>query len=1153
MFLDTTSIPPTTASFLQPQPVQNLALRAIASPEMPQGSEIEAIEGNSEFYSQSFTVNTKDRAASGFSQSKLKPTKRGNPCPICSDITGKCREGESLHLCMETLDGHATPSGFKFVGQSKDGMWGLFIEDNGHQQSEREREQWQREQAAKQREQALEAERRNAASMPAIERDRHYRTLLGQLTLNATDRADLTRRGLSDQQIEAGGYKSVEQWQRLSSPLPNTLPGVSLDGRSLNTQAGYLTPIFDKDGLIVGCQVRARGGSKGDRYRWLTSHTKHRPNGAQPNLPNGELPFMVARPVDDVTRPGIGITEGIIKPFIAAQTLNQVVIGAVGRLFASSPETLKTTLEQLAAELGTKQIDFYPDAGSPLDPHTLRQYRAAWKLMQQWGYQVRIAWWGQADKSHPDIDELRDLGEIAYLTVAEFEGLVPSQDGILKGIRKFLGGLTRQPVANGFAPSAPKLERSPKTEVIQYESGDRLKVWQSAVSDGYRYILDSTPPGNGKSYDAGRIIPKDFGAGSVIYSSGQHRNPTVDTLKGSNEWVDLEGRHSGLIREHTPGGGSRLRRAKPGEQTFTIPPNCSRTSVIGALREKAVEGADTSKLICGTCPLKEQCGHTSGYGYGFLNERRSSLSAVKMRAHPDSLPAPDDFDYSSYLHIWDEPGENFKSKHDILISLPDLQQTISALLKADQLAPVQELLTVLLSLVDGSTKTGRYGLSQVQIMELLPDTSAINIEAVEQAIAPDLSFLNTTSDYGVDLADLSPKLRRQFSEKQWETTQKAGEQIAKQWLPALLQVISGNRGYLSLRGGVLVLSLPTDRHREIAEVSKANIFLDATLSREDLALMLGCSADEILEVRQVTPENMNLEIVQVMDLGRLGQQRGKDQMQRATAIMSHYRTADPDGTQVIDFKKYAEDGDGAWWVDSRGTNDFQSARTLILTGTPCTNLADLQAKFAILTGSIDFEGDEFKSFVDRDIQATIAQGVGRIRANRRLNEKLSVVLLTNFELGIPTQKVKAIDICPEAGTKVERLTAAVQGVITELKEQGEKVTQSAIAAIVGCSQARISQLWKIINFAIGDSNSEIYNSESPPPDPDLVQIAEAVLTEANTAELLGSLSDIFFGYLKPEQWQQTWGLLSRQAQSKLLAALLLTLPDVELKKLEAIS
>jgi hypothetical protein len=349
--------------------------------------------------------------------SKFIPTKRGNPCAICGDISGKCREVESTLLCMTEVDAmSAAVPGYKFIGQTKNGFWGKFVTDQGQSWTQTQRQEWRQQQERIQQQRAAEEAKQRTESLPPTERDRLYRQLLDQLTLHPVDREDLQRRGLSDEQIAVGGFKSVQQWQSLETELSHRLPGVSLDGLSLNTQSGYLCPIKDLDGLIVGCQVRLRDADDGGRYRWLSSATRKRPNGPTPHLSSGELPLAVHKP-QVVRLNTIGMTEGTgAKPFIAAQRLGQVVIGAAGGQFASSPRTLKTTLEQL----GSETINFYVDAGSATNNHVLRQYKRTWQLLQQWGYQITVGWWEQTDKAHPDIDELSDYNEIAYISSDEF-------------------------------------------------------------------------------------------------------------------------------------------------------------------------------------------------------------------------------------------------------------------------------------------------------------------------------------------------------------------------------------------------------------------------------------------------------------------------------------------------------------------------------------------------------------------------------------------------------------------------------------------------------------------------------------------------------------------------------------------------------------
>lgn len=1072
-------------------------------------------------------------------------TRKQNPCPLCRDTKGKCRETEALHLCMAFTEAYDSVPGFRFLGQTKDGLWGKWIADDSLTWTEDQRQDWQR-----QREQRLALEQKQrAGSLDATERDRHYQTLLAELSLHPADRVDLHRRGLTDAQIETWGVKSVGQWQPLLREFPLDLPGISLSGRSLNTPGeGYLCPIRNVEGLLVGFQIRLRQGDT--RYLWLTSASKKRTHGPTPHLPHGELPLAIHRPEEE-SRPRIALVEGVgAKPFILAQRLNVVTIGAAGGQFASSPQTLKHSLEVLSAEQSTRTIEFYPDAGAILNRNVLRQYRATWKLLQQWGYDIRVLWWGQETKASPDIDELEDFSQIQPLTVDEFEQIARPRLHWLTQIQRTL----KRRLSPG--KSAATLERvladhpAPAFEGVQYAAGDRLQTWQQGIKQGYRFVLDLSPPGSGKSFDSGRVDPAAFeGIRQVIYVSDEHRNPTVETL--SQNWVDLEARHGGLVLETTPGDSSRIKRAGKGE-TPNIPANCNRTQLIGALRAKQIQGADQAAIICGTCPLRESCSHAQGPGYGFLNQRRLALSSQKLRSHPDSLPTPQDYEFSNVLLLWDEPGQSFTVKREIQVRLADLEQTIAALITYPEVfQAVQGLLVTLLTYLNGETPIGKFGLNHQEVLERLPEVGEINLIALEQILHPDLSFLNSTSQHGVDLADLPPALRKQFSEKDSDLATQADQRLLKQWLPDLLRILQGTiRGTLHLNRGSLTIALPDPRHQHIVQAAKATIFLDATLSREDLALKLGCQPEEIFLCQQVVPEPTNLKLTQVIDLGRMGMQRGSHQQHRAAAIVDHYQTLDPT-TKAIDFKKFAGGKTGAWWRDSRGRNDFEQDTTLILIGTPCRNLADLLAEYAILTGHTDPEDSAgFKAFVDRTIKADFHQAIGRLRAHRRLDESLQVVILSDFDLEIANvQQVKASSITLEAADKFELFTLAVQQAAKQLQAEGKKITQSAVSGLTSYSQQYISRHWQLLLSLIGLSNSKSGKNPDQLGEGVMVSLGgylEEGMGQAETLEEgLKRVGTVFFDWMEPDQWRSFWQLLSRRSQLQVLSALMMTLPNLD--------
>jgi hypothetical protein len=988
--------------------------------------------------------------------------------------------------------------------------------------------------------------------MGAEVRDPHYRQLLDQLRLHPEDRADLHRRGLTDAQIDAWGVKSTEQWQQLHSPLPPTLPGVSLDGFSLNCQPGYLCPIHDVQEHVVGFQLRLRSDDEGGRYRWLTSATKKRPDGPTPHLPNGELPLAVHRP-PHILRRAIALVEGVgAKPFITAQRQGQVVVGAAGGQFASNPKTLKATLETLAQELGTKTIEFYPDAGTLQNRHVLRQYRATWKLLRKWGYGVQIAWWGQTTKASPDIDELDDCTAIGWLSTAQFEALAHPTFDWLERIRRTLQNKP-QPAQSAAALRA----RFGKQDVSQYPSGQRLSIWQRAIARGYRYILDISPPGAGKSFDAGQTDPQTFGVKQLIYASDQHRNPTVTTLTQENGWVDLEARHGGLVREVTPTGGVRLKRAGQRE-TPTLAANCSRHQLLGMLRDKHVHGSDTASLICSTCPLREPCTHSNGPGYGFLYQRRSALSSPKLRAHLDSLPDPLDYSLADTLLLVDEPGQNFRVKRDLKVTLLDLEHTILRLMEFPGLfQSLQPILVALIPMLDGSTKLGRFGMGHSELIQRLPQVE-IDGEAVSQVLRPDLGFLNSTAVHGVDLADLPRQVRKKFAERDSELADQAQQRVIKQWLPELLGILRGHAPGASMRLSYdgLTLTLPDGRHRSTIGAARATIFLDGTLHPQDLALKLGCGVDEIFVCGQQVPPPENLTLIQVTDLGRLGVQRGNQQHQRVSAIVAHYQQQDAT-TQVIDFKKFALESSGCWWRDSRGINDFEGTTRLILVGTPCRNVADLQAEYGVLVGQYPQDDDaQFRAYVDRSILSEFHQAIGRLRSHRRAETPLEVILLSDFELDCPTQKVKAADITINASTKKERFFLAVQAVGEQLKATGTKITQRAIAALIPYSQQYVSQHWKLLQTLLESPNSKT----SQPLDPDSQEICvlvaplvEATISDCETAaQVLETVNEIFHEWLEPSGWLAVWDRLSGRIQTGIFTALMLTLPPDHIESFKSL-
>lgn len=359
----------------------------------------------------------------------LIPSNKNNPCPVCENTAGKCRqsrEDENYWQCMTYADSRKGEivNGFKCIGHTRDRLWGQFKLDNSQEWSEQQRLEWQRENQRRRQEKAKADDERRRRSLSAQERHEQYTRLLGELTLHPDDRADLVRRGFTHQQIELSGFKSIKRYQQLQSRYSDLLPGISRGNRLIIPDEGYLCPVRNADGLILACQVRLRSlpSTETNRYRWLsgggqTLHLFPSDGGG------GELPLAIFQP-QGKPESIIAIVEGTgAKPFLASQRLNMITIGAAGGQFTSSGNLLKQALDKAAEAIGRKVALICPDAGDIQNPSVMLRWERVIQFLQTEKWEINIGWWGQKDKSYPDIDELDPAlfeSEIGYLEPHEF-------------------------------------------------------------------------------------------------------------------------------------------------------------------------------------------------------------------------------------------------------------------------------------------------------------------------------------------------------------------------------------------------------------------------------------------------------------------------------------------------------------------------------------------------------------------------------------------------------------------------------------------------------------------------------------------------------------------------------------------------------------
>lgn len=134
-----------------------------------------------------------------------------------------------------------------------------------------------------------EPEIENAPPAPDDVKNKTYTMLFSMLILSDTHKQNLLNRGFTEEQIERNGYKStpVFGFRKLTKKLIEagcTVKGVpgfyqEEDGEwsihFSNNSSGFMIPIRNLDGLIVGVQIRLDRPYDSRKYMWLSSVNYH--------------------------------------------------------------------------------------------------------------------------------------------------------------------------------------------------------------------------------------------------------------------------------------------------------------------------------------------------------------------------------------------------------------------------------------------------------------------------------------------------------------------------------------------------------------------------------------------------------------------------------------------------------------------------------------------------------------------------------------------------------------------------------------------------------------------------------------------------------------------------------------------------------------
>ena len=644
---------------------------------------------------------------------------------------------------------------------------------------------------------------------------------------------------------------------------------------------------------------------------------------------------------------------------------------------------------------------------------------------------------------------------------------------------------------------------------IIFNPGERLQLLAEIHAQGsIKYALDTTPTGHGKSFDSGLATLETFGIdpddkenkARIFYLSPDHRNPTNATVEAN--YVDLEARHNGLNYDtdrKTALGKNHVIRAK--NQNPDIPSNCPENQTFLTVAEmglSAFGGKDSP--ICQSCPLLNQ-------GCLFLENRRYTLTNERLiRADINSIhPSSDDILFLDDLSI--------VNTHQTIIRIDELLKTVGKLQlrEDDRIFKILRLILVAVykALKAITTEKHKYGISHRDVMKLMPTVDELN-QLIFDLYSDDwLACDNVwgTPIYHYEMIDGEPTATKVIGEDfiapslndlknecykilenyakfinglqtPEEKQQAIKDNIIPSWLPALFDCLLGNKRInLSINNGKLTITKLSKRHRDTVKGAGFSIALDATKSKQDYALSLGISSDEILEVSEVKQDTPNLTIHIVKGTGQGGKQR-RDTMQERINIAINAIATRHQGQNigVIDHKSaidsYQDLGHklGYWYRDTRGSNQFLNTQAMISIGRPCPNLGQVAAEYQTLTGfcpTPDQLTGRYGGWVNRKIQSELIQNVGRLRAHLRPDEQLHIYLVADFDddtisaarLAYPTATIiieDIYDIAPEAASKGVQTERGIINAVWGAIKSGATATINQIAEGLGITPGGVS-------------------------------------------------------------------------------------------------